>query len=53
MIKYNCGCGFRTDNWVSAVHHVQATKHTMEAGGRIEFREVWEPEKEEVRDAKC
>ena len=40
MIKYNCGCGFRTTDSISAKLHVAQTQHTIQGLGLITYREV-------------
>ena len=34
-VFFNCGCGFKTDNPVLALAHVDETGHLMEAVGTI------------------
>jgi len=35
-VKYNCGCGYSTDNLEEAVKHSDEKNHTLTATGTIE-----------------
>lgn len=34
-IRFNCGCKFKTDNYLEAVIHANATGHTLEVLGNV------------------
>ena len=34
-VRFNCGCGFKTDNPIEAMAHADSEHHVMEASGQI------------------
>lgn len=35
-IKFQCGCGFKTDNYLEAALHVDSTGHTLDVLGTVQ-----------------
>lgn len=35
-VKFNCGCGYTTDNYLEAALHVDSTGHTLGVLGEIQ-----------------
>lgn len=36
VIRFNCGCGYATDNYLEAALHVDSTGHTMGVLGEVQ-----------------
>ena len=34
-IKYNCGCGFKTNSYTEAAKHTADTGHSVDVSGKI------------------
>lgn len=35
-VKFHCGCGYTTDNYLEAALHVDSTGHTLDVLGKIQ-----------------